>query len=146
MRERCAGSGEVLGLTGKDAGRVQWQRHCPDRLCPERGKDAARRHPGAAASGGMFPQGPQPQSPVSLVDMSEATAAPALQIEVDRGLCFGFGDCVDTAPTVFALDEHNIATVIDPNGAKQDLIFEAAQNCPVDAILITDADGVQLYP
>jgi len=78
--------------------------------------------------------------------MSETTAAQGLVLEVDRGLCFGFGDCVDTAPTVFALDEHNIAIVIDPNGARQDLIFEAAQNCPVDAIVITDADGVQRYP
>ena len=78
--------------------------------------------------------------------MSETTAAQGLRIEVDRALCFGFGDCVDTAPTVFALDDENVATVIDPNGARLDLIVEAAQNCPVDAIVITDADGVRLYP
>jgi len=53
---------------------------------------------------------------------------------------------VDTAPAVFVLDEHDKATVIDPDGATLELITEASQNCPVDAIIITDADGVQLYP
>jgi ferredoxin len=47
---------------------------------------------------------------------------------------------------VFALDEHDKATVIDPDGASLDRIVEASQNCPVDAIIITDADGVQIYP
>jgi ferredoxin len=78
--------------------------------------------------------------------MSDAVTAQGLTIVVDRGLCFGFGDCVDTAPKVFALDADNVAIVIDPDGASLDLIVEAAQNCPVDAIMITDADGVQIYP
>ena len=78
--------------------------------------------------------------------MASVTTANGVRIEVDRELCFGFGDCVDTAPKVFALDEHDKAIVIDPDGASFDRIVEAAQNCPVDAITITDADGVQLYP
>jgi ferredoxin len=67
-------------------------------------------------------------------------------LEVDRSLCFGFGDCVDTAPTVFALDDENTAYVIDPDAADVDLIVEAAQNCPVDAIIVTDENGAQIYP
>ena len=78
--------------------------------------------------------------------MSIVTTANGIRIEVDRELCFGFGDCVDTAPRVFALDEHDKATVIDPDGASLDRIVEASQNCPVDAIVITDADGIQIYP
>ena len=79
--------------------------------------------------------------------MSEpVTTAQGLRIEVDRELCFGFGDCVDTAPKVFALDEHGVAVVVDPEGASYDLIVEAAQNCPVDAITITDAEGERIYP
>ena len=69
-----------------------------------------------------------------------------VRIAVDRALCFGFGDCVDTAPRVFALDEQQIAFVLDPAGAPLELIAEAAQNCPVDAIMITDEHGQQLYP
>ena len=78
--------------------------------------------------------------------MNNVTTANGIRIEVDRELCFGFGDCVDTAPRVFALDEDGKATVIDPDGASLERIAEASQNCPVDAIIITDSDGVQLYP
>jgi ferredoxin len=69
-----------------------------------------------------------------------------VQIEVDRQLCYGFGDCVDTAPAVFELDHENVSVVKDPDGAPLDEIVEAAQNCPVDAIIITDEDGEQIYP
>jgi ferredoxin len=79
--------------------------------------------------------------------MVEATTTAAgIRIEVDRELCFGFGDCVDTAPRVFALDDEDKAIVIDPDGAAIEKIVEASQNCPVDAIIITDAAGVQIYP
>ena len=69
-----------------------------------------------------------------------------IAIEVDRALCFGFGDCVDTAPDVFVLDDEGKAEVIDPDAASVDEIAEAAQNCPVDAIIITDDEGQQIYP
>ena len=78
--------------------------------------------------------------------MTEVSSRNRIRIEVDRTLCFGFGDCVDTAPDVFQLDDEDKATVIDPDGAAADLIVEAAQNCPVDAIVILDEDGEQLYP
>ena len=69
-----------------------------------------------------------------------------IAVEVDRHLCFGFGDCVDSLPDVFELDDANKARVIDPDAASVDEIAEAAQNCPVDAIIVTDSDGEQLYP
>jgi ferredoxin len=69
-----------------------------------------------------------------------------IAVEVDRGLCFGFGDCVDTLPDVFALDDEGKAHVLDPDAASTDEIAEAAQNCPVDAIIVTDEQGNQLYP
>jgi len=74
------------------------------------------------------------------------TTAAGIRIEVDRELCFGFGDCVDTAPRVFALDDEDKAIVLDPDGATLEKIIEASQNCPVDAIIITDAEGIQIYP
>ena len=79
--------------------------------------------------------------------MAEATTTAAgIRIEVDRELCFGFGDCVDTAPRVFALDDEDKAIVIDPDAATLEKITEASQNCPVDAIIITDSEGAQIYP
>ena len=78
--------------------------------------------------------------------MADVTTANGIRIVVDRELCFGFGDCVDTAPRVFALDDEEKAIVLDPDGASLDKIVEASQNCPVDAIIITAADGSQIYP
>jgi ferredoxin len=68
-------------------------------------------------------------------------------IEVDRELCFGFGDCVDSAPGVFQLDDESKSVVVDPDAADRDGLLLAAQDCPVDAITIADADSEeQLYP
>jgi ferredoxin len=78
--------------------------------------------------------------------MPEVSSKNRVAIEVDRALCYGFGDCVDTVPAVFALDEEDTAIVLDPDGAPLDDVVEAAQNCPVDAIIIVDEDGQQIYP
>ncbi|MFL5841002.1 MAG: ferredoxin [Thermoleophilaceae bacterium] len=70
-----------------------------------------------------------------------------IAIEVDRELCYGFGDCVDSAPGVFELDDDEKSVVVDPNAQGRDDILMAAQDCPVDAITITDgATGEQIYP
>jgi ferredoxin len=70
-----------------------------------------------------------------------------LAIVVDRELCYGFGDCVDSAPGVFQLDDDEKSIVVDPNAAPREDLLIAAQDCPVDAIILTDAEtGEQLYP
>jgi ferredoxin len=68
-----------------------------------------------------------------------------IRIEVDRALCIGSGDCVDTAPDVFELDAEDKARVIDPDGAPTDEVVDAAMNCPVTAIFVFGEDG-ELYP
>ena len=68
-----------------------------------------------------------------------------VEITVDRALCIGSGDCVDTAPDVFQLDEEDKAVVVDPDGASVDDVLEAARNCPVSAIFVASEDG-DLYP
>ena len=68
-----------------------------------------------------------------------------VQITVDRALCIGSGDCVETAPDVFELDAEDKAVVIDPNGAPLDVVLEAAGNCPVTAIFVADETG-DLFP
>jgi ferredoxin len=78
---------------------------------------------------------------------STATTSEGLVIEIDRELCYGFGDCVSTAPDVFELDDEEKAVVIDPNGAARDDLSEAAANCPVMAITIRDAStGEVVFP
>ena len=68
-----------------------------------------------------------------------------IEITVDRALCIGSGDCVDTAPDVFQLDEEDKAVVVDPDGAPTDDVITAAGNCPVSAIFVAGEDG-DLYP
>jgi ferredoxin len=77
--------------------------------------------------------------------MTELSPVNRLRVEVDRDLCIGSGDCVSTTPDVFELDDEGKAVVIDPDGAGADDVIEAAQNCPVTAILIADEDG-DVYP
>jgi ferredoxin len=76
-----------------------------------------------------------------------ATLSPVNRIEitVDRALCIGSGDCVDTAPDVFQLDDEDKAVVIDPDGAPVDDVLTAAGNCPVGAIFVVGESG-DLYP
>lgn len=77
--------------------------------------------------------------------MPELSPANAIEITVDRALCIGSGDCVDTAPDVFQLDDEDKATVVDPDGAPVDDVIEAAHNCPVSAIFVVGEAG-DLYP
>jgi ferredoxin len=79
--------------------------------------------------------------------MSTATTTDGLVIEIDRELCYGFGDCVASAPDVFQLDDEEKSIVVDPNGAPHDDLVEAAANCPVNAITIRDlATGETVFP
>jgi ferredoxin len=68
-----------------------------------------------------------------------------IKVTVDRALCIGSGDCVDTVPDVFQLDSEDKAVVVDPDGASTDDILEAAGNCPVTAIFVVGESG-DLYP
>jgi ferredoxin len=68
-----------------------------------------------------------------------------LEVTVDRALCIGSGDCVDTAPDVFQLDDEDKAVVVNPDGAPVDDVIEAARNCPVSAIFVAGEEG-DLYP
>lgn len=69
-----------------------------------------------------------------------------MRVRVDRDLCRGLGNCVVLAPTVFRLDEANKAVVTDPNSVDEDRLFEAAESCSENAIILEDDEGHQLYP
>jgi ferredoxin len=77
--------------------------------------------------------------------MPELSPQNRIEITVDRAVCIGSGDCVDTAPNVFQLDEEDKAVVVDPDGASVDDVIQAAGNCPVSAIFVVGEEG-DLYP
>ena len=70
-----------------------------------------------------------------------------MKVRVDRELCKGAGSCVAIAPRVFQLDSDDKAVVIDPHGDSDDTIWEAAESCPFDAVILEDEEsGDWLYP
>jgi ferredoxin len=61
-----------------------------------------------------------------------------LNVEVDRDLCIGSGDCERRAPSVFALDEEGLAVVLDPSSVDEETLRAAAASCPSGAITIAE--------
>jgi ferredoxin len=69
------------------------------------------------------------------------------QVKVDRKTCIGAATCVVVSPQGFDLDEESIA--IPQEGAEElsdDNLFMAAQSCPVQAIMLFDKKGNQIFP
>ncbi len=70
-----------------------------------------------------------------------------LRIQIDRGLCVGFGDCVSEAPEGFQLDADDIAVFgSSPESVGCEKLLRACETCPVDALTVWAADGKQLVP
>ena len=69
-----------------------------------------------------------------------------LIVSIDQGRCIGAANCVHIAPTVFQLDEENIAYLVDPTSADDQTILEAAESCPTNAIYLDTEDGKPVYP
>lgn len=64
-------------------------------------------------------------------------------VQIDTRACAAHGDCVETAPGVFELDD--VARVVG-TGADE-LLLAAAEACPSAAIILSDAGtGEQVYP
>ncbi len=66
-----------------------------------------------------------------------------LEVEIDRDVCMGSGNCTYEAPGVFALDGDGVATVLDPAGSPEDHVIAAARQCPTQAIMVR-RDGMPL--
>jgi ferredoxin len=63
----------------------------------------------------------------------------SVRLEIDRDLCIGSGTCVRLAPAVFALDDEEMAVVLDPGAADISKLRLAGEACPTEAIRIGDA-------
>jgi len=70
-----------------------------------------------------------------------------LRIRVDHNICVGNAMCETFAPNVFRLNDDRQSEAVDPSGDSEEKSLEAAENCPVSAITVEDADtGEQLFP
>ncbi len=63
-----------------------------------------------------------------------------MKAAVDAKACIGCGLCVDICPVVFALNADNLAAaIVSPvPKAAEDSCREAVENCPAEAISITE--------
>jgi len=64
-----------------------------------------------------------------------------VRVSIDRDVCIGAANCVTLARGVFALDDDNIAIVIDPLAADVETLRRAEYACPSGAITVTDEDA-----
>ena len=69
-----------------------------------------------------------------------------MKVIIERDLCRGIGNCVAMAPGVFKLDKQNKAVATNIESLSQEKIREAAESCPLDAIILQDDEGEQIYP
>jgi ferredoxin len=68
-----------------------------------------------------------------------------IRVRADRRRCIGAASCVILAPKVFDLDDDGKVVVLDPMSADE-IVLEAAESCPVDAIEVFDDRGRRLHP
>jgi ferredoxin len=70
-----------------------------------------------------------------------------LRVWVDHQACVGNAMCETIAVATFRLNENRQAEAVDPLGDRLEAILEAAENCPVSAIHVEDAEtGEPLFP
>ena len=70
-----------------------------------------------------------------------------IAVSVDHDICVGNAMCITIATKAFELNDERQAVGANPDGDTEELILEAAENCPVAASTVTDADsGEQLFP
>jgi ferredoxin len=70
-----------------------------------------------------------------------------LRVWVDHDVCVGNAMCETIAAKVFRLDNNRQSEVVDPAADSVEKVLEAAENCPVSAILVEDAEtGEKLFP
>ena len=70
-----------------------------------------------------------------------------LRVWVDHDVCVGNAMCETIAPKVFRLNEKRQSEAVDPDADTVEKILEAAENCPVSAIFVEDAEtGEKLFP
>src|SRR5919108_421215 len=66
---------------------------------------------------------------------------------INHPLCVGNAMCETFAPNAFRLNDNRQSEAVDPAGDPEEKILEAAENCPMSAIFVEDADtGERLFP
>jgi ferredoxin len=70
-----------------------------------------------------------------------------LRVWVDHQTCVGNAMCETIATKTFRLNDDRQSEAVNSEGDNIEKILEAAENCPVSAIFVEDAEtGERLFP
>ncbi|MGH7538453.1 MAG: ferredoxin [Gemmatimonadales bacterium] len=69
-----------------------------------------------------------------------------LRLAIDPSLCVAFADCVTLAPEAFHLNDAGVIEFGEPERVERERLIAACDACPVDALLVWDAQGTRLVP
>lgn len=68
------------------------------------------------------------------------------RVEIDRNICAGTSNCMESAPDAYEVDERGLA-VLKPGAADEEQYLDGARQCPMDAIRVYDArTGERIHP
>jgi len=65
------------------------------------------------------------------------------QVEIDKQLCIGSGECVALAPSAFSLEDANLTVTVLATAPETalDKLRDAEMSCPTGAIRIVPSDS-----
>jgi ferredoxin len=70
-----------------------------------------------------------------------------LTVRIDHTLCVGFAQCIDESDVAFQMaDEDDVVSFKNPENETRERLLSACRACPVEALIVKDADGNQLVP
>ena len=93
--------------------------------------------------GSDFPRGCLQLHPAMLGE----DMARKISVSVDHNLCVGNQMCISIATKALTLNDDRQAIPADVDGDTEEIILEAAEQCPMAAISVMDAEtGEQLFP
>jgi ferredoxin len=79
-------------------------------------------------------------------EMMERQFGP-LTVKIDRAGCIASANCMVIASDVFDFDDTEVCAFVGEKvEISREKLLEACKICPVEALILLDADGTQLFP
>ena len=70
----------------------------------------------------------------------------SVRIEITKRKCQAYGNRVARAPLVFALGDDRKVELVNPEGASDEMIVQAAKSCPYRVIAVSDSARQPIFP
>jgi ferredoxin len=71
----------------------------------------------------------------------------SLTVKIDRAGCIASANCMVIASDVFDFDDTDLCAFVEEKvEISREKLLEACKICPVEALILLDEDGAQLFP